>query len=49
MYRDKTRRKRGALGPGEDAVDEVAPHPAAPASAQSVSDVDLKRSATGLL
>jgi GGDEF domain-containing protein len=50
MYRDKTRRKRGALGAaGEDADDELAPQPAAPASVQNVSDVDLKRSATGLL
>jgi GGDEF domain-containing protein len=46
MYRDKTRRKRGTLGP--DAADELA-HPAAPATGPGVSDVDLKRSATGLL
>jgi GGDEF domain-containing protein len=46
MYRDKTRRKRGTLGPGDkDAADELAPA----ASVPGVSDVDLKRSATGLL
>jgi diguanylate cyclase (GGDEF)-like protein/putative nucleotidyltransferase with HDIG domain len=51
MYRDKTRRKRLL---GVEARDAHAPRPAAPAAAPaspttSLSDVDLKRSATGIL
>jgi len=42
MYRDKTRRKRGTLGPG--AGDEPGTRPAS-----GLSDVEIKQSATGLL
>jgi diguanylate cyclase (GGDEF)-like protein len=48
MYRDKTRRKRLSLGqaPQNDA-DDVPDRPASPAG--SLTDGDLKRSATGIL
>ena len=49
MYRDKTRRKRGTLGPGDPGEKDAAGELAPPASVPGVSDVDLKRSATGLL
>jgi diguanylate cyclase (GGDEF)-like protein len=47
MYRDKTRRKRGALGIG--AGDDPGGRPAPSTAAAGLSDVEIKQSATGLL
>jgi diguanylate cyclase (GGDEF)-like protein len=46
MYRDKTRRKRGTLGPG--AADDAGSRSSTPAAA-GLSDIEIKQSATGLL
>jgi hypothetical protein len=45
MYRDKTRRKRPSSGGGRTPMDE--PH--ARQASGSLSDVELQRSATGIL
>jgi len=44
MYRDKTRRKR--QGPGDDATPDDQPQPAA---SGGVTDIELRRSAIGIL